>query len=971
VAIAPSVATPSAAGGGVRSHAASPAVKTPLTEQEKEDNLSWLSNLQQQMGALKQQVNVMQQNSNNSNNNMRSPPIIAVPASSASPVPAAGAAAAAAAVGPRISVPAAGGAPAGKNYAIKRQSFPVDDRRQQAAAVKAAVNAALTPSGLDAPRSVASVASSVSSSASSAVSAGAKKKAAAGGGGGGGRLSDPKGGGGVVVKRPHIAAPSPPVSVSPVPAVDLDQRRELREKHKMGFRDFLKQQRGVGVGVGSGSVSGGGSLTTDDDSVSVASSERSTPVLYAPPASAVVAYGDLASPPPIYGGYMVSPPPVGVSASLQQTTSSAASAGSAAGSVASSHRSRGGGGGGSSKGGDSSVSLRKFIEDQRRQHRASPHVPTGTDGSAGATAATAAAATEVQIFESAHRYTPPPPSSSSSANVAVVAASSRNNEWVQEEMFTYVKAPATLHDHDHDHDQNYAADRQSLYRPVAQHATPSPARGTPTVAEAAGARTPVADNNDGDDNDDDERPTDPQVRPSGWLTSAVAHKPSVPMTATSVRQGQYSPMRGRNMADEFLDDDDDAADGADDADADATSDFLGKSFVLQMQDADLQEHRRRLDAQAALEYSQMLQQMQEILQLGAGRAHELDAANYDDPPSSSSSAAMAAGAAKRVVGPPSSLSIIREDAAAEATTAAAAEGEDQEEEEEIEEGFEEASFTFYLSDSDDEHGHGHGHGRRTRDGDHNYDVDDEDVNEYGEEYLKEIADRAEEDEDGDTEDVVAATAIVEEVSEVSEAAAAAAAVAVAGRGAPMGDSVEPLFRRTDPAVFAQLGRPPKQPLSAAAMAAAAAAEAAAAAMEGDLVEEDLDGGNHNGNDRSATTMRRCTPGHSDPFQDTTRNFTASQPPPATPPTAAAEAGLSAEGDALLRTTMSRTQKQRIQQKLEALLGPERLARGLQFLSSTYLEDETADEEYLLTMLEEIVGTEHLYCLEDMYYLLSL
>jgi hypothetical protein len=109
----------------------------------------------------------------------------------------------------------------------------------------------------------------------------------------------------------------------------------------------------------------------------------------------------------------------------------------------------------------------------------------------------------------------------------------------------------------------------------------------------------------------------------------------------------------------------------------------------------------------------------------------------------------------------------------------------------------------------------------------------------------------------------------------------------------------------------------------------------------------------------------------DPFHDTRRNGMVTKLGCVADSAQQPSAAISAESEAQLQASLSKTQKQRIYRKLVMLLGVDRLEKGLQFLSSTYLEDENADEEYLLNILEEIVGTENLYCLEDMYYILSI
>lgn len=212
---------------------------------------SWLSDLQSQMGALKQQMQHLQANN-------KSP--VPVDAAVLSPPP------------------ASSQAPSVAPSAIavnKRQSFPIDLRKPNpvkavvapsnpaAPSVQRRVGGAgggMVPSqgGVDAPRSIASVGSVASSVAS-------KKKV-------GGRLSsDGKAPSQAQLQQQKIAkkptgtvkyvlvlsytflilpivwaafaflAPSP----VPAPAVDLEQRRELREKHKMGFKDFLRAQRKV------------------------------------------------------------------------------------------------------------------------------------------------------------------------------------------------------------------------------------------------------------------------------------------------------------------------------------------------------------------------------------------------------------------------------------------------------------------------------------------------------------------------------------------------------------------------------------------------------------------------------------------------------------------------------------------------------------------------------------------------------
>jgi hypothetical protein len=806
----------------VPSAGAPPAWKVPLAENKKEDNVSWLSDLQCQMGALKQQVHVLQQNNQRS---PMAPSPIPTPTPTPAPAPAK--------KDQAKPSPLPGGGDSGKNYAVKRQSFPVDDRRMRA---ERASNQVQVASELDAPQSVGSVPSSVASSNSN--NANNKKK--------GGRVSDAK---------PETAKgrkpQAQPPSVSPVPAVDLDQRRELREKHKMGFREFLKQQRGQ-EGAQT-PLTDAGSIEDNEDTVShvsIASSERSTPVLFEPTPLAVVEAGSWDM------GTMLSPPPSSVVSSMQQSQRSISSLSTSASTKTSKPAS-------SNK--ESSISLRKFIENQRRAaHKPSKLNEDRNHGNRSSTAA------DVQIFESTHRFTPPPPSTSSSSvkSAALVGTDTQadKNEWIQEEMFKYVKSTRS------EEGEQPTTPRSSCW-------------------------------NNRDDDDDlnaDERPTDPQVRLAGGFHAIVD-------------ENDEAPMRGCNLAEAFVDDDEvelisvPASQSVEDVDSEKHSpseeDFLGKSFVLQMRDEEQQAYRMVLDAKAAMEYSIMIQQMQEILQLGAMQAKELDAVNYESSHRSNTNGNSTSGD-KSGKGD-EKLLVITE----------GIEGE----EEEIEEGFEEAAFTFYLSDSDDEKNLNRGGNEE----------DEEDLNEFGEEYLKEIADPVEE---------VAEEALDHEY--------------IAGE-IPTAGHEQPLFKRTDPGVFAQLGRPPRP--SGGVDVEGAADDVEEESVDIDIIDSDTA--------RSRLLL--------DPFNDTTRNFVSTKPDRVGNSRLQSTSAISAASESQLQASLSKTQKQQIYRKLEMLLGADRLEKGLQFLSSTHLEDESADEEYLLNMLEEIVGTENLYCLEDMYYIMSI
>jgi hypothetical protein len=70
-------------------------------------------------------------------------------------------------------------------------------------------------------------------------------------------------------------------------------------------------------------------------------------------------------------------------------------------------------------------------------------------------------------------------------------------------------------------------------------------------------------------------------------------------------------------------------------------------------------------------------------------------------------------------------------------------------------------------------------------------------------------------------------------------------------------------------------------------------------------------------------------------------------------------------------TVSFTAKDRLYQHVVNILGVECLEEALRFLSSGCLEDENAIEEELLGTLESIIGSENLYCLQDIYELLNM
>lgn len=60
----------------------------------------------------------------------------------------------------------------------------------------------------------------------------------------------------------------------------------------------------------------------------------------------------------------------------------------------------------------------------------------------------------------------------------------------------------------------------------------------------------------------------------------------------------------------------------------------------------------------------------------------------------------------------------------------------------------------------------------------------------------------------------------------------------------------------------------------------------------------------------------------------------------------------------------------LQNRLLSVLGKEKFYSGINFLSSTLLVDEAADDDQLLSMLEDIIGTENLQYIEDLYQIIS-
>lgn len=799
------------------------AVKVPLTEKEKEDNLSWLSNLQSQMGALQQQVQVLQQNHQHS-------PVLSSPVPAPAPAVLVNKDQARESPAPSGEGGGGGAVVGGKNYAVKRQSFPVDDRR-----VKMEKTPYQVPSGLDAPHSVGSVASSVASSNSNNSNKNKKKK-------GGDRVSEAK---------PEAAKGRNPL-ISPVPVVDLDQRRELREKHKMGFREFLKQQRGQDGPQTP--LTNAGSMEENEDAVcrtSIVSSWRSTSMSSEPTSLAVVEAGSwdmdrVRSPPPSSGVPAMQQSERSISSA---STSTATSTSTKVSTPVSSHK-------------ESPISLRNFVENQRRAAHIQPDLKEACRNHGHRSSVA-----EAQIVGSSQRYPSFPPSnalSSAVKSVALTAANSRagKSEWIQEEMFTYIKHAEAV---DIEHPTTSSASRW---------------------------------NNRDDASDAGERPTNnPPVRSPDGLHSIVDDH-------------HRAPMRGCNLSEAFVDDDELELKFAPEefvsnkppsAAIQSEEGFLGRSFILQMHDEEQQGYRMVLDAQAAMEYSIMIQQMQDILQLGAVQAKKLDAANYESSRTGMNNEHPTSGEISKK----SDEKLSEIEGSIEGT------------EEEIEEGFEEASFTFYLSDSDEENNGSEENG--------------DDLNEFGEERLKEIADPVAKD--VVTEDAWPNEPIVGDM--------------------PIADHEQPLFTRTDPTLFAQLGRPRRS-------SGSVGVESARDDAEEKLVDVD---GSHSDATRYRLPM--------DPFHDTRRNGMVTKLGCVADSAQQPSAAISAESEAQLQASLSKTQKQRIYRKLVMLLGVDRLEKGLQFLSSTYLEDENADEEYLLNILEEIVGTENLYCLEDMYYILSI
>ncbi len=60
----------------------------------------------------------------------------------------------------------------------------------------------------------------------------------------------------------------------------------------------------------------------------------------------------------------------------------------------------------------------------------------------------------------------------------------------------------------------------------------------------------------------------------------------------------------------------------------------------------------------------------------------------------------------------------------------------------------------------------------------------------------------------------------------------------------------------------------------------------------------------------------------------------------------------------------------LQSRLVSILGKQKYFAAIEFLSSTLLVDEATDDDQLLSMLEEIIGSENLQYLEDLYQIVS-